>query len=105
MRFDAADDAQRTLKYCAEFNNGVTKDGKPNLDLVTRSSKMPKNSSCEPVACVAGQIGKSCKGKDDKASCDSTPGAGDGFCDACAITSGQTTEDEMFVLNPHIVLE
>jgi hypothetical protein len=27
------------------------------------------------------------------------------MCDACAITSGQTTEDEMFVLNPHIVTD
>jgi hypothetical protein len=105
MLFDAADDAQRTLKYCADFNNGLTKDGKPDLDLVTRSSKMPKNSKCEPVACVAGQVGQACNGKADNAACDSSPGAGDGSCDACAITSGQTTEDEMFVLNPHIVVE
>jgi hypothetical protein len=105
MRFDSADEASRTLKYCAEFNNGLTKDGKPDLDLVTRLSKMPKNTTCEPVACVAGKIGAPCKGKDDKAACDSQPGAGDGWCDACAITSGQTTEDEMFVLNPHIVQE
>lgn len=105
MPFDATDDAQRTVTYCAEFNNGLTKDGKPDLDLVTRLSKMPKNTTCEPVACVAGKIAAPCRGKDDNATCDSAPGAGDGVCDACAITSGQTTEDEMFVLNPHIVLD
>jgi hypothetical protein len=58
-----------------------------------------------PVACVAGKVGAVCNGADDKASCDSTPGASDGWCDACPITSGQTTEDEMFVLNPHIVTD
>ena len=30
--------------------------------------------------------------------CDSTPGAGDGWCDACPITGGESTENEMFVL-------
>jgi hypothetical protein len=105
MVFDSPDDAKRTLKYCADFNNGVSKDGTPDLDLVTRLSRMPKDTTCEPVACVSGKVGAPCKGKDDKAACDSAPGANDGFCDACAITSGQTTEDEMFVLNPHIVTD
>lgn len=105
MRFDSPDAAKRTLKYCAEFNNGVKKDGKPDLDLVTRLSRMPERSTCQPVACVAGKVGAACQGANDKASCDSASGAGDGWCDACAITSGQTTEDEMFVLNPHIVTE
>ena len=35
---------------------------------------------------------------EDDASCDSAPGAGDGSCDACAITSGLTSDDEMFVM-------
>ena len=35
---------------------------------------------------------------EDDASCDSAPGAGDGSCDACAITAGITSDDEMFVL-------
>ena len=42
-------------------------------------------------------------GAEDNAACDSSPGAGDGRCDACPITSGQTTENEMFVLSPSIV--
>ncbi len=37
-----------------------------------------------------------CGGND--AFCDSTPGAGDGLCDACPVHGGVTTEDEMFVL-------
>ncbi len=32
----------------------------------------------------------------DDAACDSSPGAGDGFCDACQIMGGVTTENEMF---------
>ncbi|MET0389908.1 MAG: hypothetical protein ABW321_28305 [Polyangiales bacterium] len=104
MHFDAADEAKRTLKYCADFNNGITEAGTPDLELVTRLSKMPKNSTCEPVACAAGKVGAPCDGAADDAACDSAPGAGDGSCDACPITAGQTTEDEMFVLNPHIVI-
>jgi hypothetical protein len=30
--------------------------------------------------------------------CDTTPGAGDGECDACSVRFGTTTEDEMFIL-------
>jgi hypothetical protein len=30
--------------------------------------------------------------------CDTSPGAGDGLCDACAITGGESTENEMFIL-------
>ena len=32
------------------------------------------------------------------AQCDSSPGAGDGECDACHVRFGTTTEDEMFIL-------
>ena len=47
---------------------------------------------------MAGNIGAVCAGADDDASCDSSAGAGDGWCDACEITSGLTSDDEMFVL-------
>jgi hypothetical protein len=103
MVFDAESDADRTLKYCADFNNGVKKDGSPDLDLVTRLSKMPDRTTCKPVACVAGNVGAACAGADDNAACDSKSGSGDGTCDACEITAGQTTENEMFVLSPSIV--
>jgi hypothetical protein len=65
---------------------------------------MPDRASCQPVACAAGKVGAACSGKDDNATCDSEPGKGDGLCDACAITSGVTTEDEMFVVMPWYVL-
>lgn len=104
LRFDAESDAERTLTYCADFNNGLKKDGSPDLDLVTKLSTMPDRTTCKPVACVAGKVGEPCGGADDNAACDSTEGKGDGVCDACEITAGQTTENEMFVLSPSIVL-
>ena len=104
LAFDSDDPAQRTLRYCATYNNGVHDDGSPDVGLVTRLSTMPDRAQCKPVACVAGRIGAACDGKDDDAACDSAPGAGDGWCDACAITAGVTTENEMFVLSPAYVL-
>jgi hypothetical protein len=105
MVFDSPEPEKRTLKYCAEFNNGVKKDGTPDTDLVTRLSRMPDRTTCKPVACVAGKIGATCNGADDSAACDSSAGAGDGACDACPITAGQTTENEMFVLSPSVVMK
>jgi len=71
---------------------------------VTRASRMPQSPSCKPVACAAGSIDAPCAGEDDDAACDSSPGAGDGWCDACKITAGVTTENEMFVLTPTYLL-
>ena len=61
---------------------------------------MPPYAGCTPVACVAGKVGASCVADAD---CDATPAAGDGDCDACPITSGTTTENEMFVLRAWLV--
>jgi hypothetical protein len=106
MLLDAVADAERTLKYCAEFNNGVRGDGSPDVSLVTRLSQMPKGlTTCAPVACVAGQVGAPCQGAADGKSCDSKPGAGDGVCDACSITSGTTVENEMFMIFPRYVVQ
>lgn len=99
--FNSIDEASRTLEYCATFNNGLKADDSPDLDLVTRASRMPDRTDCTPVACVAGKIQAACKTHRD---CDSAPGANDGDCDACPITAGQTTENEMFVLMPWYVL-
>jgi hypothetical protein len=104
LRFDSADPVQRTLKYCAEFNNGLNDDGVPDTSLVTKLSTMPDRTTCVPVACVAGKVAAPCQGASAAADCDSSPGAGDGVCDACPITSGQTTENEMFALSPSIVI-
>ena len=97
--FNSADPAERTIEYCATFNNGVNADGSFNIDTVTRASQRPVNAiPCEPTACVAGIVGAPCAGADDDAACDSAPGAGDGWCDACPIGAGITSDDEMFVL-------
>jgi len=96
--FDAADPAERTLTYCAIYNNGVDANGAPDPDTVTRLSRKPERSTCTPVACAEGRIGAPCAGASDHATCDTEPGSGDGLCDACAITGGTTTDDEMFVL-------
>jgi len=98
--YDAEDAASRTFTYCAEFNNGVGANGQPDPGTVTRASRMPERASCIPTACAAGKVGALCNGSADGASCDSSPGAGDGSCDACPITAGVTTEDEMFLFFP-----
>lgn len=100
MTFDVADPGPRTMTYCADFNNGVKEDGSPDLELATRASRMPNGATCQPVACTAGKIGAPCAGAADNAACDSSPGTGDGLCDACAITAGVTTENEMFFFLP-----
>ncbi len=99
LAFDSADPAERTVTYCATFNNGLFPDGTPNPATVRRRSVTPPNAlPCPPTACTEGRVGEACAGVSDHASCDSVIGAGDGFCDACAITAGVSTEDEMFVL-------
>ncbi len=104
LAFDSPDPADRTVRYCALFNNGVAEDGSPDPETVTRASRIPASARaagiglCKPVACAAGRIGAPCAGEDDDASCDSSPGAGDGDCDACPLTGGESTENEMFLL-------
>jgi len=103
LAFDSPNAADRTLRYCSLYNNGLNADGSPNPEEVTRASRVPASASqtigrCSPIACVAGKIGAACNGSDDDATCDSSPGAGDGDCDACGITGGESTENEMFIL-------
>ena len=76
LDFDSPNAADRTLEYCATYNNGLWPDDQPDLDLVTRASRMPEGSSCKPVACVSGKVAEPCVSNAD---CDSVPGAGDGF--------------------------
>jgi len=89
-------DEQRTLTYCALYDNGFTDE-----DEVVRASRRPTNANgCTPTHCAEGRVGERCNGSSLAAhrSCDSTPGAGDGFCDACPARFGVTTDDEMFIL-------
>ncbi|MBY0277439.1 hypothetical protein K2Z84_19075 [Candidatus Binatia bacterium] len=104
LAFDSPDPAERTVRYCGTYNNGIKADGSPDTELVTRLSRIPASAkgqiggTCKPVACTAGKVGAACNGADDDASCDSSAGAGDGECDACPITGGESTQNEMFVL-------
>ena len=100
LTFDSADPAQRRLHYCSLYNNGVTADGSPDPTTVTRASHVPPQGfHCEPTACVSGKVGVPCSGVGDDRRCDSSPSAGDGSCDACPITGGESTENEMFILD------
>ena len=102
LEFDSPDPAERTLRYCGTYNNGVAADGSPDPSFVTRLSRLRQTAgdqvggTCTPVACTAGKVGVACKGENDGAACDSAAGAGDGVCDACRITGGESTENEMF---------
>ena len=103
MVFDSPTPAQRTLHYCSFYNNGVAADNSPDPTTVTRYSRLPISArqtigNCKPKACVSGKIGAACNGVGDDHTCDSTPGANDGLCDACRITGGESTENEMFIL-------
>jgi hypothetical protein len=96
---------ERSLTYCALYDNGYT-----DPDTVKRRSASPDpppgfsfiGGPCRvPTGCTAGRVGMACSGRNDaerNAACDSSPGAGDGFCDACPLGGGVTTEDEMLVL-------
>ena len=93
--------AGNKLHYCAVYNNGVAADGvSPDPTLVTRASHVPPNapsfSFCNPVKCVAGKMNPPATCRTDR-DCDSVPGANNGVCDACPITGGESTENEMFI--------
>ena len=99
LAFDSPDPARRTITYCATYNNGLAPDGSPDPSRVRRFSATPQNGfPCKPTACTDGLVGAPCNGAEDDAACDSVAGAGDGVCDACPITLGVSTQDEMFVL-------
>ena len=83
--------AERTLTYCALYDNGFS-----NPNEVKRRSQTPTNGApCRPTHCAEGAIGQPCT---TDAECDTGPGSGDGSCDACTVGFGVTTDDEMFVL-------
>lgn len=83
--------AERTITYCALYDNGWSDPAE-----VKRASRLPTNAwPCTATHCAAGALGAACRRDAD---CDSTPGAGDGACDACPVGFGASTDDEMFVL-------
>ncbi len=104
---DSDDYRDRTFMFCATYDNGSTSSSPP----VKRQSTSPLpplgeagnqlgGGPCEDryVKCFnpGPMQGELCGGDDSV--CDSSPGAGDGVCDACDVEGGVTTEDEMFIL-------
>jgi hypothetical protein len=116
MKLDAESDTDRTFLYCAVFDNGMTSSSPP----VKRASTSPEppdpfGGSVGPFLAVLGgpcRENLSCANEGPMQGercadpswnpvhefCDSSPGAGDGDCDACPVHGGVTTEDEMFIL-------
>lgn len=98
-------ESERSLTYCALFDNGVI-----DPTSVKRKSTSPPpplsvgnlGGPCATAThCTAGKVGEACSGRGVAArhrSCDTAPGSGDGECDACPLTGGATSEDEMFIL-------
>ena len=107
MEFPSPFPEERTLTYCGLFDNGYLD---PELVKKQSTSPLPPigipgigfGGPClEPTHCTTGKVGQACAGRTEVTrdrSCDSSPGAGDGACDACPLKGGVTTEDEMFIL-------
>ena len=105
IAYDSASAADRTILYCSLFDNGSTPDSPPVKRYSTSPAPpIPPGGPCPitEVACLneGPNKGNLCGlgGSLNHASCDSSPGAGDGICDACTLRGGFTTEDEMFIL-------
>jgi len=87
------DAKDRTYKFCAVFDNGSKDMWKVKRNSLSVGSTCPARER----ECIGGPMHNSfCNGDDSY--CDSSPGAGDGVCDACPVVGGVTTEDEMFLL-------
>ncbi|HYD50153.1 MAG TPA: hypothetical protein VEB21_17470 [Terriglobales bacterium] len=107
MSFPSRFQDERSLTYCGLYDNGMTDPAE-----VKRRSTSPLppvgipgigfGGPClDPSHCAEGKVGEPCTGRGETArhrSCDTTPGAADGLCDACPLRGGVTTEDEMFIL-------
>jgi hypothetical protein len=105
VELDGPNPTSRTYKFCSRYDNGAD-----NPDDVKRQSTSPLpplfpnlealvGGPCPDttVACLSGpKKGQLCHGNNSE--CDSSPGLGDGLCDACPVHGGVTTEDEMFIL-------
>ena len=95
---------ERSLTYCALYDNGFTDPAevKQRSTSPAPPTTLPVGGPCAtPTHCTRGKVKQACSGttEDERnRSCDSSDGAGDGFCDACTLVGGVTTEDEMFIL-------
>jgi hypothetical protein len=115
---DDPDPAQRRFKFCAIYDNG--KSDPLEVKRNSTSPVPPQFGNLAPggkchysffgtvidggISCLNGpRKGQECRTDPegtwdgDHSVCDSSPGAGDGICDACPLLGGVTTDDEMFV--------
>jgi len=96
--------ADRTLTYCAHYDNGAT-----DYQRVKRRSTSPPGGIVLDVVRIGGPCPVSqtrcidgprhnelCNGSNEF--CESDGNGGPGDCDACPLTGGFRTQDEMFVL-------
>lgn len=97
----SANAEDRTYLFCSLYDNGSTASSPPVKQQSTSVEPNPASLPGGPcdntaVACMAGpNKGNLCYGVN--ANCDSSPGAGDGLCDACPVVGGVTSTDEMFI--------
>jgi hypothetical protein len=106
LRFDpplafTGNRAERTLTYCALYDNGFTDPTKVKRQSTSPPTPLGTATCPQATHCYSGKVGAACSGATGEArhrSCDTSDGAGDGLCDACTLNGGVTTEDEMFLL-------
>lgn len=95
----------RWLTYCALYDNGYSDPDEVKQRATSPFPPIPISAiggPCRtPTGCTAGRVGERCSGRSEterNRSCDTSTGSGDGFCDACQLVGGVTTEDEMYIL-------
>jgi hypothetical protein len=108
IAFGSADEAERTLTFCATFNNGIKDDGSPDLDLVTRRSRLPPYSrdaaGSQPRRLRGRKNHIAMLGRRRQRELRLVAGSRDGMCDALPIMNGETTENEMFFMIPDLIM-
>ncbi len=87
LAYDSAAVADRTIKFCLTYDNGLE-----YPDLLKLSSQSVGSTCQRQAYCAGGATPGMYCGNDD-----SLCGDG-GVCDACILRGGVTTEDEMFLL-------
>ena len=86
LAFDSANATDRTLKFCATYDNGVEYPELLKLNSTSVGTTCDSNRFCA-------------NGSTPGQSCNNNSDCGDGgMCDACTVRGGVTTEDEMFLL-------
>jgi hypothetical protein len=95
LELDDEDQATRTFKYCALYDNGLSDPS--NIKRLSTAPPGALKCRTSELRCLDGpKRGQACGGDDRR--CDSAAGAGDGRCDACPARGWVTADDEMFAL-------